>query len=247
MSTKQESHGFRRKQFKEAWIGSVVVLYVISDGWASDSYELIVGGNTVDMRIILASASPRRSNLLAQMGLSFEVIPSNSQEKLISGIPPHVLALQLAIQKAEDVASKIRDTALVIGADTIVIKDDRVLGKPKDEDEAYQMLMELQGQVHEVITGLAVKDVQNDRCLTDYEKTVVEMAALTPDEIKRYIKTGEPMDKAGAYGIQGLGGMMVRRISGCYYNVVGLPIHKLWTMLKQLGVEVLDGTKGSYT
>lgn len=193
------------------------------------------------MRIILASASPRRSNLLAQMGLSFEVIPSDSQERLLPGIPPHELALHLALEKAENVAGKIQGPALVIGADTIVIKDGRVLGKPKDEDEAYQMLMELQGQVHEVITGLAVKDVENYRCLTAYEKTVVEMAALTPEEIERYIKTGEPMDKAGAYGIQGLGGMLVRRISGCYYNVVGLPIHRLWVMLKQLGVEVLGG------
>lgn len=191
------------------------------------------------MKIILASSSPRRSELLAQMGLSFEVIPSNSKESFSPDGTPEEMVLELATQKAEDVASKLEVQALVIGADTIVNKEGLILGKPKDKKEAYQMLLELSGQVHEVMTGIAVLDTTNHKRLTAVEKTLVEMASLTPEEIKWYIKTGEPMDKAGAYGIQGLGGILVRRIYGCYYNVVGLPIHRLWVILKQLGVKGL--------
>nr|PZN11528.1 MAG: septum formation inhibitor Maf [Caldicoprobacter oshimai] len=190
------------------------------------------------MRIILASSSPRRSDLLAQMGLKFEVIPSGQEEKIVENLPPHQLAVELALKKAESVAKRVQGCALIIGADTIVVKGDKVLGKPKDEDEAFQMLMELQGQVHEVITGLAVMEMPTRRCVTAYEKTLVEMAPLTRQDVEGYIRTGEPMDKAGAYGIQGLGGMLIKRIEGCYYNVVGLPIHRLWVILKEFEVEV---------
>ncbi len=193
------------------------------------------------MRIILASASPRRRDLLTQMGLKFEVIPSDQEEEVVNGLPPHRLAVELARKKVESVAKRVQGQALIIGADTIVVKGDKVLGKPKDEDEAFQMLMELQGQAHEVITGLAVMEIPDRRCVTAYEKTVVEMASLTPQEIEGYIRTGEPMDKAGAYGIQGFGGMLIKRIEGCYYNVVGLPIHGLWMILKEFGVEVFAG------
>lgn len=193
------------------------------------------------MRIILASASPRRSDLLTQMGLKFEVIPSEQEEKVVDDLPPHRLAEELALKKVESVAKRVQGCALIIGADTIVVKGDKVLGKPKDEDEAFRMLMELQGQVHEVITGLAVMEVPARKCVTAYEKTVVEMASLTCQEVEGYIRTREPMDKAGAYGIQGLGGMLIKRIEGCYYNVVGLPIHRLWMILKEFGVEVFTG------
>jgi septum formation protein len=193
------------------------------------------------MRIILASASPRRSDLLTQMGLKFEVIPSDQEEKVVDDLPPHRLVVELALKKVESVAKRVQGQALIIGADTIVVKGDKVLGKPKDEDEAFRMLMELQGQVHEVITGLAVMEVPARKCVTAYEKTVVEMASLTRQEVEGYIRTGEPMDKAGAYGIQGLGGMLIKRIEGCYYNVVGLPIHRLWMILKEFGVEVFTG------
>jgi septum formation protein len=193
------------------------------------------------MRIILASASPRRSDLLTQMGLKFEVIPSDQEEKVVDDLPPHRLVVELALKKVESVAKRVQGCALIVGADTIVVKGDKVLGKPKDEDEAFRMLMELQGQVHEVITGLAVMEVPARKCVTAYEKTVVEMASLTRQEVEGYIRTGEPMDKAGAYGIQGLGGMLIKRIEGCYYNVVGLPIHRLWMILKEFGVEVFTG------
>ncbi|MCM8900347.1 Maf family protein [Caldicoprobacter algeriensis] len=193
------------------------------------------------MRIILASASPRRSDLLTQMGLKFEVIPSDQEEKVVDDLPTHRLVVELALKKVESVAKRVQGCALIIGADTIVVKGDKVLGKPKDEDEAFRMLMELQGQVHEVITGLAVMEVPARKCVTAYEKTVVEMASLTRQEVEGYIRTGEPMDKAGAYGIQGLGGILIKRIEGCYYNVVGLPIHRLWMILKEFGVEVFTG------
>lgn len=192
------------------------------------------------MRIVLASASPRRRALLAQMGLQFEVIPSDQDEEAIDGLPPHKLAVELAHKKVESVARMLQGSALIIGADTIVVKGHKVLGKPRDEEDALRMLMELQGQTHEVITGLAVMEVPGRKCVTDYEKTVVEMGSLTRREIEGYIKTGEPMDKAGAYGIQGLGGLLIKRIEGCYYNVVGLPIHRLWTILKEFGVELLS-------
>jgi septum formation protein len=190
------------------------------------------------MRIILASSSPRRKKLLAQMGLQFEVIPSECKENFLPEQSPAEIATKLALDKAKNVSAKIQEPALVIGADTIVVRENKILGKPKDKDEAYSMLCQLQGQVHQVITGLAVIDTQSGRCLTGYERTQVELAPLTPQEIKWYISTGEPMDKAGAYAIQGFGGILIKRISGCYYNVVGLPIHRLWVMLKQMGIQL---------
>ncbi|MGI6189199.1 MAG: septum formation inhibitor Maf [Clostridiales bacterium] len=197
------------------------------------------------MRVILASSSPRRKQLMARMGLQFEVIPSNCEEKFLPGQSPVDISVELALQKARDVSGRINEPALVIGADTIVVKQDKLLGKPKNKDEAYMMLHELQGQVHEVITGLAVIDTGSHRCLTGYERTQVELAPLTPQEIEWYINTGEPMDKAGAYAIQGFGGILVSRIEGCYYNVVGLPIHRLWVMLKQIGVHRTGGIQAN--
>ena len=131
------------------------------------------------MRVILASSSPRRKQLMARMGLQFEVIPSNCEEKFLPGQSPVDISVELALQKARDVSGRINEPALVIGADTIVVKQDKLLGKPKNKDEAYMMLHELQGQVHEVITGLAVIDTGSYRCLTGYERTQVELAPLT--------------------------------------------------------------------
>ena len=198
------------------------------------------------MRIILASSSPRRKKLLAQMGLQFEVIPSECKENFLPEQSPAEIATKLALDKAKNVSARIQEPALVIGADTIVVRENKILGKPKDKDEAYSMLCQLQGQVHQVITGLAVIDTQSGRCLTGYERTQVELAPLTPQEIKWYISTGEPMDKAGAYAIQGFGGILIKRISGCYYNVVGLPIHRLWVMLKQMGIQRMPGCRKIY-
>lgn len=190
------------------------------------------------MKIVLASASPRRKQLLSQMGLEFEVVPSDIDEKLPADLPYEEAVQELAFKKASHVASLIDGHRLVIGADTIVVKDE-VLGKPKDKDDACEILYRLQGQSHEVITGLAVVDNLTGKFKKSFEKTIVEMAPLSMEEIEQYVLTGEPMDKAGAYGIQGLAGIFISRIIGCYYNVVGLPIHRLWMMLKEFGINPL--------
>lgn len=190
------------------------------------------------MKIVLASASPRRKQLLSQMGLEFEVVPSDIDEKLPADLPYEEAVQELAFKKASHVASSIDGHRLVIGADTIVVKDE-VLGKPKDKDDACEILYRLQGQSHEVITGLAVVDNLTGKFKKSFEKTIVEMVPLSMEEIEQYVLTGEPMDKAGAYGIQGLAGIFISRIIGCYYNVVGLPIHRLWMMLKEFGINPL--------
>ncbi|NLJ66512.1 MAG: septum formation inhibitor Maf [Clostridiales bacterium] len=191
------------------------------------------------MRIILASASPRRKQLLEQMGLKFDVITSNTKEQMPYGLVTEEIPMELAYNKAMDVASGVSQPAIIIGADTVVVKDE-ILGKPKNEEEACQMLLRLQGQTHEVITGLALVDTWTGKIKKGYEKTLVEMAPLSLQEIEHYVQTGEPMDKAGAYGIQGSAGIFISRITGCYFNVMGLPIHRLWCMLKEFGIDILD-------
>ena len=192
---------------------------------------------TSDMRIILASASPRRKQLLEQMGLKFDIIISNKEESNPQDLALEKIPVELAYNKAMDIASQIHEPAVVIGADTVVVKDG-ILGKPKDREEARQMLYMLQGQTHQVITGLALVNPWTGEVQKGYEKTLVEMTTLTLKEIESYVKTGEPMDKAGGYGIQGLAGIFISRIEGCYFNVMGLPIHLLWNMLKEFGVNV---------
>ena len=178
------------------------------------------------MKIILASASPRRKQLLEQMGLKFDVITSNTKEQMPYGLDTEEIPVELAYKKAVDVASCVSQPAIIIGADTVVVKDE-ILGKPKNEEEARQMLLKLQGKTHEVITGLAIVNTRTGIIKKGYEKTLVEMAPLSLQEIEHYVQTGEPMDKAGAYGIQGSAGIFISRITGCYFNVMGLPIHRL--------------------
>ena len=191
------------------------------------------------MKIILASASPRRKQLLEQMGLKFDVITSNTKEQMPYGLDTEEIPVELAYKKAVDVASCVSQPAIIIGADTVVVKDE-ILGKPKNEEEARQMLLKLQGKTHEVITGLAIVNTRTGIIKKGYEKTLVEMAPLSLQEIEHYVQTGEPMDKAGAYGIQGLAGIFISKITGCYFNVMGLPIHRPWSMLKEFGINVLD-------
>ena len=154
------------------------------------------------MKIILASASPRRKQLLEQMGLKFDVITSNTKEQMPYGLDTEEIPVELAYKKAVDVASCVSQPAIIIGADTVVVKDE-ILGKPKNEEEARQMLLKLQGKTHEVITGLAIVNTRTGIIKKGYEKTLVEMAPLSLQEIEHYVQTGEPMDKAGGYGIQG--------------------------------------------
>lgn len=186
-------------------------------------------------RIILASSSPRRKALLKQIGLDFEVIPSTVSETWDRGTAPAAVAQALALRKAEDVARRI-SSGLVIGADTLVLLEGSILGKPASRQEAVQTLEALSGKPHDVITALAVIEVENRRVILGEENTRVYFREIPRDEIEAYVDTGEPMDKAGAYGIQGRGILFVRRIEGCYTNVVGLPIPKLAAILSGLKV-----------
>jgi len=186
-------------------------------------------------RIVLASASPRRKMLLEQIGLSFEIHASDLSEQVDLSLTPEQVAETLALQKAQVVAA-IQSDQIVIGADTVVVDDLGMLGKPQDPAEAYQMLARLSGRVHRVITGLAVIATASPaRTLVRHATTDVKFAPLTEQDMRWYIATGEPLDKAGAYGIQGKGAIFIEGIQGCYNNVVGLPVFLLVQMLKELG------------
>lgn len=180
-------------------------------------------------RVILASASPRRKELLSYIIPEFEVIPSGIDE--IATGSPNDQVKQLAADKAADIARQYPD-ALVIGADTLVAVDERVLGKPADEAEAADMLRLLSNREHRVYTGVAV--VLNSRMKVAANMTHVQFTELSDEEIREYISTGEPMDKAGAYGIQGYGGKFITGIRGDYFNVMGLPLNMLYNMLKEI-------------
>lgn len=186
-------------------------------------------------RIILASQSPRRRELLTQIGLKFEVIPSTVEE-VITSINPVEVVQELAQQKARDVANVAaketpKESLLVIGADTIVVYEGKILGKPEDKEDAVRMLAMLQGKEHSVYTGVAL--LSGEQEIIFAEETRVQMCPMTPEEIAWYVNTGEPMDKAGAYGIQGLCARFVRQIQGDYNNVVGLPVGRIYQELKK--------------
>jgi septum formation protein len=189
------------------------------------------------MRLILASGSPRRKELLENLGLEFQVIPSLCEEKIVD-TDPVIIASSLAKQKAEDVAGRVKE-GLVLGADTIVYLDGTILGKPRSKKEAVYMLNLLKGKEHQVITGVAVIDALAKKSMVDYEVTKVFFRDLTEKEVKNYVEKGESFDKAGAYGVQGLGSLLVQRIEGCYFNVVGLPLTKVYLLLQRFGVEIL--------
>ncbi len=179
-------------------------------------------------RIILASGSPRRQELLKFVVPEFDVIPSGAPEEA-EGHPMRRV-VELAQVKARDIAAQYPD-ALVIGADTLVAIRGRVLGKPQDEEESASMLRMLAGRTHKVYTGLAL--IQGEKVRTACCVTRVTFAQMSEAEIRAYVATGESLDKAGAYGIQGFAGKYIRGIRGCYYNVMGLPLHTLYTMLKE--------------
>ena len=185
--------------------------------------------------IILASSSARRQALLRQIGLPFEVVPARVEEVYL-GEPPEAFARRMSALKAAEVSSRRRG-AVVIGADTIVVLGRQVLVKPKDPGSARAMLEALSGQVHLVITGLTAR--RDEEEFTGAETTRVKFRPLRPEVISRYVESGEPMDKAGAYGIQERGILLVERIEGCYTNVVGLPLGLLSELLGRLGVSLL--------
>ena len=195
-------------------------------------------------RIILASASPRRRELLLQIGLQFEVIESACEEKIESILPQEVVC-ELSRQKAMDVWERLKDEdAVVIGSDTVVAFDGRILGKPKDEAEACSMLRMLAGGTHQVYTGVTICYTAEGRpqSRTFHEKTEVTFYFMSEKEIMEYVATGDPLDKAGAYGIQGRCAAHIKGISGDYNNVVGLPIGRLYQELK----ECLKDEEGSH-
>ncbi len=185
--------------------------------------------------VILASGSPRRREILEQVGIAHTVMVSEIDERITKSKPEQVV-MELATQKSEDVASKVTE-GVVIGADTVVAFDGNILGKPKSEEDAFLMLKTLSGCTHSVFTGVCMI-LKKDGATVDksifYEETKVMMCEMTKEEIEDYIVGKEPMDKAGAYGIQGEAGMFIERIDGDYYNVVGLPIAKVVQEMKHL-------------
>lgn len=184
--------------------------------------------------LILASSSPRRYELLRQLGLDFEVIPSKIEEEFIPGESPRKHVIRLAEAKALDVGDQYPD-AWVIGADTIVYVGGTVLGKPKSREEALEMLRRLSGKVHQVFTGISVCHIQKEKSEREAVETKVRVKPLSQVEMEWYVDTGEPFDKAGGYGIQGIGSFMIESITGSYTNVVGLPLCELMQILIRLG------------
>ncbi len=183
-------------------------------------------------RLILASASPRRKELLNRIAPSFQCIPADVDEQLEDNLLPKQAVMELALRKAKAVAEKEKD-AFVIGADTVVVYQNEIFGKPGSHEEAFQMLRTLSGRTHSVFTGTAIVFGDKQECF--YEETKVTFWELSDEEIIHYIDTGEPFDKAGSYGIQGFGATLVEKIEGDYFNVVGLPIAKLYRVLKRMG------------
>lgn len=182
-------------------------------------------------KIILASQSPRRKELLGLIDVEFEVIPSESEEN-IEKCEPSEYVVKLSALKANDVASKISEDCFVVGADTIVVLEGDILGKPKDKGDAFSMLRRLSGNTHTVYTGVTVIDIKSGESRSFYEKTDVDMFDVSDEELKAYIDTGDPFDKAGGYGVQSKGAFLVSGIRGDFYNVVGLPVARLYAELK---------------
>lgn len=189
------------------------------------------------MKIVLASQSPRRRQLLGQMGLEFTTQSPEIDEAAFQGRDARDLVQILSREKARWIAGQVDPETLVIGADTVVVRDVEILGKPKGEEEARAMLASLSGRTHQVCTGVTV--CRGDKVLTQVEETQVTFRPLTDQEIRQYVSTGEPMDKAGSYGIQGYGCLLVEGIRGDYFNVVGLPVCRLGRMLARFGIEPL--------
>lgn len=191
-------------------------------------------------KIILASSSPRREELLNRYNLNQIIFEPKIDEKYVYGEKSEQIAMSLAFEKAYWVSQHFNNGEIIIAADTIVVLDDIILGKPKDRNDAFQILSLLNGKEHNVITGISIIEANSNKKIVDYELTKVRFRHLSEKQINRYIKTEEPMDKAGAYGIQGCGQILIERIDGCYSNVVGLPLGKLDYLLNRFfNIEIL--------
>ena len=190
------------------------------------------------MNIVLASASPRRRELLTMLGVKdFKIIPAEGDEIIEQGLSPSEVVCALSRAKAEEVSKKCVALDVAIAADTIVVLDGAILGKPLNKSDAFRMLKLLSGRAHEVYTGVTI--MQGEKVFSEFERTLVRFRAITDREIEAYIKTGEPMDKAGSYGAQGIGALFIEGIEGDFFNVMGLPLCRLSKMLEQLGVYLI--------
>lgn len=193
------------------------------------------------MKVILASKSPRRKELLTTIFDEFECIPSDKNEDMTKKMKITELAKNLSGQKAEDIFSRTEGNRVIIGSDTMVVLGNRIYGKPKDENDAFFMLKSLSGKTHKVVTGIYVIKFEDGikTVLSDAVVSKVKFAKMTDEEIWGYIKSGEPMDKAGAYGCQGLARKHIEKIDGDFFAVMGLPVHKTYEICKKLGVGVI--------
>jgi septum formation protein len=199
--------------------------------------------STQTPKLVLASASPRRQELISLMGLPVRILPSRVDEDTPDHWSPSQIVEGLSARKALAVKEELQstdddDSCIIVGSDTIVVLNGKVMGKPRNAQEAEQMLRQLAGEIHEVYTGVTCVRVSDAKTVTTHRITKVKMRNLTADQISRYVATGEPMDKAGAYGIQEIGSLLVESIEGCYFNVVGLPVSLLAVMLEQFDVTV---------
>ena len=188
-------------------------------------------------QLLLASKSPRRRELLQLLGLPHSIISVDCDESYPAGLSPEETVRYVSRKKADAARSQAQGEDLILTADTMVFLDDRRFGKPADEDDAFSMLRALSGREHLVCTGVTL--LRGEDCLTEAEATKVRFAPLSDDLIRAYIRTGEPMDKAGAYGIQGKGSLLVEGVSGDFFNVIGLPVHRLSCMLEHFGIRCL--------
>lgn len=190
------------------------------------------------MSIVLASASPRRRELLSMLKVeNFRVIPAVGEEIIEEGMTPAETVCALSRAKADEVSKQCRPSDFIIAADTIVVLDGDILGKPSDKSDAFRMLSLLSGRAHSVFTGVTV--MQGERVITEFERTLVRFRDITEREIEAYIETDEPMDKAGSYGAQGIGSLFIEAIEGDFFNVMGLPLCRLSEMLEKLGVYLI--------
>lgn len=191
----------------------------------------------MSQKIILASTSPRRKELLRQIGLAVTVMPSDFEEDMSLNLSDAELAKTLALGKAKSVAKRLKK-GVVIGSDTFIVFKKERIGKPKDKNDARKILKTLSGKTMKIYSGLAVIDLEKKKEFTDCEITELKLKKLSKKEIENYIKTGEPLDKAGAFAIQGRGAVFIQKINGCYSNVIGLPLYKLYLILQKSGIDI---------
>ncbi|SCL84095.1 nucleoside triphosphate pyrophosphatase [Sporanaerobacter sp. PP17-6a] len=184
-------------------------------------------------KVILASSSSRRKDILSKYKIDLEIYPSFINEKVRGNFSPEETVMSLSFEKAKSVEKYFKNHEIIIGADTVVYIDNMILGKPKDEQDAFNMIKLLSGREHNVVTGISIIEADSNIKIIDYEKTKVVFRKLSDDKIKNYIETNEYEDKAGGYGIQGYGEILVERIEGCYSNVVGMPVFKLDYLLEK--------------